>query len=67
MKAKRAHWHMAQMEKSIIGIGAKIADALEIVQKAKGAAMDTETMLIKAQVELEELYVRFGSKAHSDA
>lgn len=49
--------HDKRVEQSIISIGAKIADAIEMIQTAKEMASSSEDVLIKAQLELEELYV----------
>lgn len=41
----------------ITSIGAKVADAVELCQKAKELSASSEGILITAQRELEELYV----------
>lgn len=50
--------HDKIMRQSIVNISVKIADAVEMVQKAKEMAASSEDVLIKAQQELERLYVR---------
>lgn len=45
------------LEQSIIGISAKIANAVEMVQKAKELTASSEDVLIRAQLGLEELYL----------
>ncbi len=46
-----------RMEQSVTSISAKITSAVEMVQKAKVMMNMSENMLIKAQLELEELYI----------
>lgn len=43
------------LTQSIASIGAKIADATEMVQKSKEMAAGSEAVLNKAQLELKEL------------
>ncbi|MDD2574289.1 MAG: hypothetical protein WCS98_07975 [Bacillota bacterium] len=44
-------------EQSIISISEKVSDAMEMLQKAKKAVARSEGLLIKAQLELEELFI----------
>ena len=44
------------LEQSVISISAKIADATKMVQRSKEMEASSETVLIKAQMELKELY-----------
>ncbi len=46
-----------RLEQSVVHIGAKIADAVELVQRAKEMTANSEDALIKAQLELEELFI----------
>lgn len=45
------------MERSVVSISAKVANAVEMVQRAKELTAGSEDTLIKAQIELEELFV----------
>ncbi len=51
-----------QTEQSIVSISAKIADAVEMVRKAKEMTARSERILIKVQLELEELCVALGGE-----
>jgi hypothetical protein len=46
-----------RLEQSISKIGAKVADAVELSNKAKELTTGAESILIRAQQELEELYL----------
>ena len=46
-----------RIEQSVVGISVKIADVVEMVQKAKEMTISSEDILVKAQMELEELYI----------
>jgi hypothetical protein len=46
-----------RLEQSISKIGAKVADAVELSNKAKELTTGAESILISAQQELEELYL----------
>lgn len=48
-------------EQSIINVSAKIADAVEMVRKAKVMATVSENVLIEAQLELEEICVKLNN------
>lgn len=52
-----------QLEQSVIDISVKIADAVEIAQRSMDMADTSKDMLIKAQLELEELYIALDAKA----
>lgn len=52
------------IEPSIIGISGKIADAVKMIQKAKMMATNSEEALIKAQLELEELYIALDKQTN---
>lgn len=49
-----------RLEQVVVGISAKIADALEMSRKAKTLSADSEARLIQAQLELEELFVQLN-------
>ncbi len=53
-----------QLEQRIISISAKVADAVEKVQEAKEKIASSEDMLIKTQLELEELFLQFKGKGY---
>lgn len=46
-----------RLEQSISKIGAKVADAGELANKAKELTAGSEAILIRVQQELEELYL----------
>lgn len=46
-----------RMDQSVINISAKIADAVEMVQRLKEITDKSKDMLIKVQMELEELFL----------
>lgn len=58
MGTENSHLQDKQTEQSIINVGAKIADAVEMVRKAKVMATVSENLLIEAQLELEEICVK---------
>ncbi len=45
------------LEQRVLSISAKVANAVDMVQRAKKMTIDSENMLIEAQLELEELYI----------
>lgn len=47
-----------RIERLLVSIGAMIADAIEIAQKAKAMSADSEEKLTLAQLELENLYIQ---------
>ncbi len=49
--------HGARIEQALSKIGAKIADATELSQRAKELCVHSEMVLINVRQELEELYV----------
>lgn len=49
-----------QTEQLIINISAKVADAVEEMEKAKKIITNSEDVLIKAQLELEQLFLMLG-------
>ena len=49
-----------RLEQAVVSISGKIADAIEMTQKAKTLSTDSETKLIQAHLELEELYVQIS-------
>lgn len=51
-----------QLADTLAHIGAKIADAVELAQKAKTFSASSEALMILAQCELEELYATWGSR-----
>lgn len=55
--------HHKRIEQSVVGIRAKLADAVEMVRRAKEMAANSENVLIKAQLELEELYIALDTGA----
>lgn len=50
------------LEQLITNVSAKVADAVEMVQKAKMLTTASENVLIEAQIELEEICVRLRDK-----
>lgn len=57
METKVINLHDKWLEQSVISISAKVADAVEMVQQAKEMTISSESVLIKAQLALEELYI----------
>ncbi|MEN6412836.1 MAG: hypothetical protein ABFC84_08735 [Veillonellales bacterium] len=57
MRPEVINLHDKRIEQSVVRISAKIADAVKMVQKAKEMAISSEDVLIKAQLELEEIYI----------
>jgi hypothetical protein len=51
-----------RLEQSISKIGAKVADAVELSNKAKELTTGAESILIRAQQELEELYLSLAKE-----
>ncbi len=58
MGTENSHPQDEQTEQSIVSVSAKIADALEMVRKAKVMTTVSENVLIQAQLELEEICVK---------
>jgi hypothetical protein len=54
--------HNKRVEQSVISISIKIAHAIEMVQKTKEMTANSERMLVKAYLELEELYTKLGDE-----
>ena len=46
------------IEQSLIGISARISDALELAHEARKMAALSEEILVRAHLELEDLYTR---------
>lgn len=46
-----------RLEQSILGISTEIANAVEMAEKSKKLAANTEDILKRTQLELEELYL----------
>ena len=46
-----------RLEQSILGISTEIANAVEMAEKSKKLAANTEDILKQTQLELEELYL----------
>ncbi len=63
MKPEVINLHDKRMEQSVISISAKIADAVEMVQKAKELTASSEDVLAKAQLALEELYIALDKQS----
>ncbi len=59
--------HNKQIEQSIINLSVKIANALQMIQTAKEMMNNSESVLIKALQELEELYVGLDNADENDA
>lgn len=57
MGAEKVNLKEKRLEQSIVGISAKIADAIEMARKAKGMVAESEETLVKAHLALEELYM----------
>lgn len=57
MKLEVINLRDKRLEQLIISIGAKIANAVEMVQKAKEMTANSEETLIQAHLDLEELYI----------
>jgi exonuclease VII small subunit len=51
-----------RLEQSISKIGAGVADAVELTQKANELAARSESILIRVQQELEELYLSLAKE-----
>ena len=49
-----------RLEQSVVSISVKIADVLEMTQKARALSADSEAKLIKVHLELEELYAQIN-------
>lgn len=47
-----------KLERSLVSIGAIIADAIEMAQQAKALSVDSEKRLALAQLELENLFLQ---------
>lgn len=54
------------IEESVSRLGAKVADAVELSQKAKELSANSETLLINVQQALEELYVSIDESIVSE-
>ena len=52
-------------EQSVVGISAKIANAVELIKKAKEMTSLSEDVLIMAQLELEKLYIALDKQSKS--
>ena len=50
-------------EQSVISISTKIADAVDMMQRAKEIIINLENALIKAQLASEELYVGLNTQS----
>lgn len=57
MKSEIVPLERRSLEQSISKIGAKVADAGELANKAKELTAGSEAILIRVQQELEELYL----------
>jgi 2-phosphoglycerate kinase len=57
MENKIIPFDRKRLEQSISKIGAEVADAVELSIKAKEMTTSSESILIHAQQELEELYL----------
>lgn len=66
MNPEQKELQAKHIEESITRIGAKVADAVELSQKAKDLSADSETLLINVQQELEELYVSMDESIDSE-
>ena len=51
-----------RIEQALSQIGSKIADATQLSQKAAALTIHSETLLIDAQKEIENLYISFGQQ-----
>jgi hypothetical protein len=60
MEAEVINLREKRLEQVVVGISAKIADALEMSRKAKTLSANSEERLIQAQLELEELFVQLN-------
>jgi hypothetical protein len=50
-----------RLEQAVVGISAKLADAIELARQAKALSADAEVKLIQAQLELEELFLQLDT------
>ncbi len=57
MNPEMNEFQIKHIEEAISHIGAKIADAVELSQKAKELSVNSEALLSTVQGELEALYV----------
>lgn len=62
MDKKVVRFEDRQFEQRLSEIGAKIADAVDFAHQAKELADRSETILVQAQKEVEELYLSFGER-----
>lgn len=51
-----------RVEQTLSKIGSKIADATQLSRKATALTIHSETLLIAAQREIENLYISFGQQ-----
>ena len=58
MEKKAIHLEIRRVEKELHRIGAKIADATELLQ----GAVEAKVLLLAVQRELEELYLTIGEE-----
>ncbi len=66
MVLERNELQIKRIEESILRIGAKVADAVELSQRVKHLSADSDALLINAQQELEKLYVILGNTSTDD-
>ncbi|MCC8122837.1 MAG: hypothetical protein LIO58_04785 [Oscillospiraceae bacterium] len=57
MESEIIHLHDKRVEHLVISMSAKIADAVDMIQKAKSITGCAEDLLLKTQLELEELFL----------
>lgn len=66
MKPKIIDLHQARIEQSLLKMSEKIATAIELSHKAKDLSAHSETLLIRAHQDLEELYLSVDSPCESE-
>lgn len=57
MESDDTNLHGNRVDQSVINISARIADAVEMMQKAKEMTASSTNILITVQKELEELFL----------
>ncbi|MFY9174965.1 MAG: hypothetical protein WAO24_06435 [Peptococcia bacterium] len=57
MESDDTNLHGNRVDRSVINISARIADAVEMMQKAKEMTASSTNILITVQKELEELFL----------
>lgn len=67
MKQKIINLQDRRIEQSLSQIGAKLAVAFELSQKAKEMSDSSEAILMSAQQDLQELYVSLDKKTGNDS